>query len=49
MQWKVSFLKIDCQGKISEDFLGILLLVSTGTHSHDDERINSMSESHNII
>ena len=31
IQWKVSVLKIDCQGKISEDFLGILLLVATGT------------------
>jgi len=36
IQWKVSVLKIDCQGKISEDFWGILLLVSTGTHPHDN-------------
>jgi len=49
IQWKMSVLKIDCQGKISEDLLGILLLVSTGTHSHDYKRINNTSELHNII
>jgi len=49
IQWMVSVLKVGCQGKISEDFLGILLLVSTGTHSHASKRINNMSESHNII
>jgi hypothetical protein len=38
-------LKIDCQVKISEDFLGILLLISMGTNSHDYKRINNMSES----